>query len=353
MKKVLVAMSGGVDSSCAAYLLKKKGYDVTGVTMCLGIKKANERKPTCCGAEAITDAKSVCIKLGIPHYVFDFSKHLEEKIIKRFVLEYSKGRTPNPCVDCNTFLKFDILLKKALSLGFDFLATGHYAKIVRRNGTCSLKKAKDKTKDQSYFLYSIKKDALKRILFPLGNLTKEEVRKLAKKAKLPVANKRESQNLCFIPDKNYHNFISERSKKIKHGPIVDSEGKILGEHNGALFYTVGQRGGIRIAREYPLYVLSIDTKSNKVVVGKREELKSKGLLAKEVNLLRGKHPKKVIARIRYNQGEARCKATLQNKRKTLKFIFDKKQEAVTPGQSVVLYDKDTVLGGAVIERSIR
>jgi len=245
-------MSGGVDSSVAAYLLKKKGFDVAGVTMCLGVKESGRKKPACCGVEAINDAKRVAQKLDIPHYVMDFSGYLEKYVVRKFVSEYLNGKTPNPCVDCNTILKFDILLRKTLSLGFDYLATGHYAKIAKKNKKFLLKKAKDKIKDQSYFLYSIKKNNLKDILFPIGDFTKKEIRSIAKEAKLPVAEKKESQDICFISGKNYHGFISTRVGKISKGPIVDLDGKLLGEHKGAIFYTIGQRGGLGIGYKHPL-----------------------------------------------------------------------------------------------------
>ena len=349
-KKVLVAMSGGVDSSVTAFLLKKRGYEVAAITMCFGVKKIEKSKPACCGAEAIEDAKKVCRKLDIAHYVMDFSKSLEKEVISKFVSEYLEGRTPNPCVDCNKTLKFDILLKKALSLGFDFLATGHYARIGRKGKDFILKRAKDKTKDQSYFLYAIKKEALETILFPAGDFTKSEIRGIARKNNLPVADKPGSQDICFIPGKNYHDFIEERIGSVRRGEILDLEGNILGDHKGAFFYTVGQRGGLGISHKQPLYVLSVDTKKNRLIVGEKKTLKAKGLIAEEVNVLVKKLSGKAFARIRYNQKEAEC--AIKACGKNLKIIFEKKQEAITPGQSVVLYKGDTVLGGGVIEKVV-
>ena len=356
-------MSGGVDSSVAAYLLKSKGFHTAGVTMCFGIKDAEGKKPRCCGAEAIEDAKKVCRKLKIPHYTLDFSKHLEKEVIERFVSEYIAGRTPNPCVDCNRHLKFDILLKKALALGFDFLATGHYARIAKTisaSGTCPgrgngyiLKRAKDPDKDQSYFLYSVRKSALKSVLFPLGDFTKEEVRAIAKKAKLPVHDKPASQDICFIPDKGRHEFLSERvNRRMEIGPIVTLEGDFLGKHKGACFYTVGQRSGLGGGYKHPLYVLSVNAEENQLVVGKKDDLKSKALVAGEINILAPHLPKRVKAQIRYNQKKAECNISPRENGNKLKVIFKEAQEAVAPGQSVVFYDGDTVLGGGIIEKVI-
>lgn len=226
-KKVLVAMSGGVDSSVATLLLKENGYDVTGVTMCLGVKNHDE-KARCCGPQAIDDAKKVCYKLGIPHHTMDFSKELEEKVVSKFVSEYLKGKTPNPCVDCNRFLKFGLLLRKAIGMGFNFLATGHYAKIEKNNGKLVLKKAKDKARDQSYFLYPIQKETLNSILFPLADLTKQEVRQIAKRANLSVADKPQSQDICFIQD-DYRRFLSQRITNFEPGDIIDKKREYLGQ----------------------------------------------------------------------------------------------------------------------------
>lgn len=350
-KRVMAAMSGGVDSSVAAFLLKQQGYEVAGVTMCLGVKQAGSRKPSCCGAQAIDDARRVCDKLQIPHYVMDFSRDLQDKVIKRFISEYCAGRTPNPCVDCNRYLKFGALLAKALALGFDFLATGHYAKIEHRKNRYMLKRPKDTEKDQTYFLYFINRKVLKSILFPLAGYTKQQVRGIARKACLPVFAKPQSQDICFISGGRYKEFLNSRVKHTRPGPIVDIEGDVLGEHKGIAFYTIGQREGLGIAKGKPLYVLSIDKDKNQIVVGEKTELRAKGLVAKEVNLLVDKLPHKVYAKIRYAHPLARCKVWHTNGR--MKVRFEQAQQAITPGQSVVLYDKDTILAGGVISEVLR
>lgn len=344
--KVLAAMSGGVDSSVAAMLLKKEGYDVAGVTMCLGIAAKND-SAGCCGAEAIDDAKNVCDRLEIPHYVFDYAAQLEENVVAKFIREYEKGRTPNPCVECNRHLKFDNLLNKARGLGFDFLATGHYAAIEKNEEQYFLKRPKDKKKDQTYFLYPIPRENLGSLLFPLAFLTKDEVRDLAKKNSLPVAEKPESQDICFVTQKNYQQFLLERGLAFQPGPIVDKRGRILGQHRGILFYTIGQRGGLGISHKTPLYVVSIDPGKNRIVAGEKEDLLARGLMAGDVNMLVKSWPRQVYAKIRYRKKEALCEVTAVNDR--LRVIFSEEQEAITPGQSVVFYDHDRVLGGGEIE----
>lgn len=346
-KKVLVAMSGGVDSSVAAFLLKENGYDVTGITMCLGVKTTDE-KARCCGSEAVEDAKKVCYKLGIPHHVMDFSGALEDKIISKFVSEYLKGRTPNPCVDCNRHLKFGSLLSKARAMGFDFLATGHYARIEKGREGFVIKKAADRKKDQSYFLYSIDKELLEFILFPVGELTKGEVREIARKAGLAVAGKKESQDICFILDGDYRTFVSGRSSEAKPGNIVDLQGNILGRHEGIFSYTVGQRGGLGITTKEPFYVLSIDSVENKVIVGEKKSLSARGLVASGLNIFTDNLPERASAKIRYTPRESEC--SIAKKNDNLEVMFDNTEEAITPGQSVVLYENDTVLGGGIIEK---
>jgi tRNA-specific 2-thiouridylase len=345
-KKVMVAMSGGVDSSVAAMLLTDEGYNVSGVTMCLGIA-AEEDSARCCGAAAIDDAKRVCDRLKIPHYVFDYALELEDKVIAKFISEYKKGRTPNPCVECNRYLKFGSLLEKAKVLGFDFLATGHYAAIERNKEGYCLKRAKDRKKDQTYFLYPMPYEGLENVLFPLAPLTKDEVRTIAKKASLPVAEKQESQDICFVTQKNYQEFLLERVQKLNPGPIVDLQGKILGRHRGIIFHTIGQRGGLGISHATPLYVVSIDPDENRIVVGEKKDLMAKGLVACDINMLAKSWPGQVYAKIRYRKKEALCDVTAENG--GLRVIFAEEQEAITPGQSVVFYEKDRVLGGGTIE----
>ncbi len=350
-KRVLVAMSGGVDSSVAAYLLKQEGYDLAGITMCLGIRDTGEGKAKCCGGDAVADAKKVCERIGIPHYTLDFAGEMDEKVIGKFVSEYRRGRTPNPCIDCNEYLKFGLLLDGAKALGFDYLATGHYA-MIDRNGTGTrMKKPKDRRKDQTYFLYSIGSEALDSVLFPLGAFTKDEVRGIAEKAGLPVAHKPESQDICFVGRGEMEAFFVSRTREILPGPIVmKRDGRVLGTHRGIVYYTVGQRAGLGISHPTPLYVIEIDPRGNRLVVGGKDELRSHGLIAGRVKRLCPEWPQRARAKIRYRKREIACR--IEARGGSLKVYFDEEQEAVTPGQSVVLYEGDTVLGGGVIEGAI-
>jgi len=366
-ERVVVAMSGGVDSSVAATLLQKEGYEVIGITMCFALADSLRKKPTCCGIQAIEDSLRVCHKLGIRHYVLNMQKELEEYVIKDFCQEYLRGRTPNPCVRCNQYLKFGALLKKAFSLDAKFLATGHYARIekaqysIRNTQYYLLKKAKDKLKDQSYFLYRLGQSQLKHILFPLGNYTKAQVRGLAKKFALPVADKLASQEICFLPDADYRGFLIHRlagasktkmGTDIKSGLIVDKQGNILGQHKGIAFYTIGQREGLGIAWGYPLYITHIDSKKNQITMGTKEDALKKEFLVKEPHFILKPIKKKVEvrARIRYNHKEAL--AEIMPAGNKIKVKFKKPQFAIAPGQSAVFYDRDTLVGGGIIHKVI-
>jgi tRNA-specific 2-thiouridylase len=358
-ERVVIAMSGGVDSSVAAWLLKKQGYEVIGVTMCFNISHTNRRRPSCCGVEGIEDAKRVAEKIDISHYVLNFNRELENHIINNFCREYLKGRTPNPCIRCNQFLKFDSLLKKARMFGAKFLATGHYAQVVynRRRKRFILKKAKDRQKDQSYFLYSIKKRVLPYILMPLGNYTKREVRNIAERIGLKIAQKRASQEICFV-DTDYRRFLryrlSQMGIEVKPGPIIDTKGRILGQHQGVCFYTLGQRQGLGLALGYRAYIVKIDVHKNSIVLGKEQELYSKGLIAEQSNFICIDFPHRPIfanVKIRYNHIQIPCRIIPLDRRR-VKVEFFKPQKAVTPGQSAVFYHRDKLLGGGIIQKAL-
>lgn len=355
-ERVVVAMSGGVDSSVAAALLKEQGYEVIGVTMCFNLADRPGKKPGCCGLQGIEDARRVAHKLGIKHYVLNMQKALQEKVIEDFCQEYLLGRTPNPCVRCNQYLKFDALLKKALSLGAEYLATGHYARVVKIRNPKSeilnyaLKKAKDKKKDQSYFLYRITQSQLKHILFPLGDYTKDEVRELARKFYLPVADKIASQEICFIPDMDYRKFLEAYlGRKMERGLVVDKFNNALGYHKGVAFYTIGQREGIGIAYKYPLYITNIDPKENKITLSGKEDVFKKEFFIKEPHFISGKIQKKVALKVKIRYNHKEVPACVISSGRRIKVRFDKPQFAITPGQSAVFYNKDILVGGGIID----
>jgi len=359
--KVICAMSGGLDSSVAAALLKRAGFDVIGVFMKFWAEPDKNdligSKNRCCSPEAELRARKVAKILKIPFYVFDFSKDFKKKIVDYFLKELKKGNTPNPCVVCNKEIKFGLLLEKALSLGTDFVATGHYARKIQSskcksqndNSKCKifkLLKAKDKEKDQSYFLWMLNQNQLKRILFPIGDFRRKEVENLAKKFKLPVLRAKKSVEICFIKT-TLDDFLRKYLKE-KPGKIIDTQGKILGEHRGLWFYTIGQRKGIGFGGG-PYWVLDKNVKENTLIVTKNEkDLFKKELICKNVNWISGKEPKlplKIQAKIRYKTSFAKAKVI---KNKVYKVIFEKPQRAITPGQSIVFYKGQEVLGGGII-----
>ena len=345
-KKVLIAMSGGVDSSAAAYILKEQGYDVSGAIMRLWDKPDTDK--------SIEDARKVCENLGIDFYVLDNRKEFRESVIENFVNEYKNGRTPNPCVVCNKFLKFGAFWNKANEMGFDYIATGHYAKKMynEETGKYELLKSPLEKKDQSYFLYNMTQEILAHILFPLSDFEdKEEVRALAEKAGIQVAKKPDSQEICFIPDNDHTNFILKELPELKNGKIVDKQGNIRGEHCGIIKYTIGQRKGLGISNSTPLFVIKIDANKNEVIVGEESDLYSKELIAKDINLISYENiPEnfKCTAKIRYAAKPVNCIINKVEDNK-LKIEFEEPQRAITPGQSVVLYDGDIVIGGGIID----
>jgi len=350
-KRVVVAMSGGVDSSVAAALLKNEGYEVIGITMCFNLGDSSGKRPGCCSLQGIEDARRVAHKLGIRHYSINMQKALKEFVIDDFCRQYLRGKTPNPCVRCNQYLKFDVLLKKALSLDARFLATGHYARVVKAKEGYSLKKARDMSKDQSYFLYRLNQNQVKRAVFPLGDYLKSEVREIARKFDLPVADKLDSQEICFLPDNDYRGFLKrQRNALIKPGQVMDKEGNILGQHRGIAFYTIGQREGLGIAKGYPIYITEIDSRNNRIIVGAKGDVYKREFLVKDLQFVLKPIKKKVAlkVRIRYNHKEALAEILpIKNK---IKVKFSQPQFAITPGQSAVFYDNDTLLGGGIIDK---
>ena len=344
MKKVLLGMSGGVDSSVSAIILKKQGYEVIGLTMIL------------CGEEnssAIEDARRVCEKLNIEHHVADLRNEFKKNVIDNFICSYMQAKTPNPCVECNKYMKFNEFYKIAQDLGCDYIATGHYAKIEysEKYKQYVLTKSNSDRKDQTYFLYGINKEILPQILFPLAEFgDKTEIRKIAEEYDLNVAKKKDSQEICFIPNNDYISFLKDTNNiKERKGKIVSRSGEILGEHNGLINYTIGQRKGLGIAYKEPLYVLKLDSNKNQVIVGTEKELYSIELEANELNFLVDielMKPMEIKAKIRYRAKEADC--VLEVKDTIAKVIFKEPQRAITPGQSVVFYKDDVVIGGGKI-----
>lgn len=359
--RVIVAMSGGVDSSVAAALLTEQGFEVIGVTMktwgFMEVGGAPKHESGCCSLDAIFDAKSVANKLGIPHYTFDFTESFENAVIDNFIDEYLKGRTPNPCVVCNRKIKWEELLLKADSLDAKYVATGHYAKVYYDNLTnrYKLKRGLDNNKDQSYALWGLTQDSLSRTLFPLSELTKDEVRAIAEKYKLRTAKKPDSQEICFVADNNYHRFLTERSpeivEQIKEGDLI-YKGKVVGKHKGVPFYTIGQRKGLGVTFGKPAYVTEIDFKNNKIYVGDKEDLLSNTVVADSINYVSiNLLPKDetVYAKIRYKDQLSAAKVVKSTSDEIILEFFEPKL-SITPGQSLVIYDNEgNVLAGGLIK----
>ena len=353
--KVAVGLSGGVDSSVAALRLMNAGYDCVGVTMKLwaGEKPEGVDRPTCCSLDDVEDARSAAFRLGIPHYVLNETAAFEEKVIRHFVETYEAGATPNPCIQCNRHLKFTSMLRRARELGCEYIATGHYARIgLREDGRYLLKKGLDPAKDQSYVLYMLTQEQLAHTKFPLGDLTKAQVRELAEERGLLNAKKHDSQDICFVPDGDYEAFLRRYTgREYPPGDFVDTQGNVLGRHRGLVAYTIGQRRGLGVAGGRPLYVCRKDTENNTVVLSDNTELFSDRLTARDINLIDRNAidaPLRCTAKIRYSHGAAVC-TVAQTDADELTVVFDEPQRAITSGQAVVLYDGETVIGGGTIQ----
>ena len=354
-KKALVAMSGGVDSSVAAYLTKQMGYESTGITLKLFDNEdiGKKKEKACCSLDDIDDARNVCRKIGIPYYVYNFKDSFKENVIDRFISAYENGTTPNPCIDCNRYIKFEKLLRRAEELDFDKVVTGHYSIIEydKEADRYLLKKSVDISKDQSYVLYSLTQKQLSKTLLPLGELTKAYVREIAESLNLINSRKHDSQDICFVPDGDYAKFIEQYTgKTYPSGNFVDENGTVLGEHKGIIRYTVGQRKGLGLALPCPMYVKEKNLAENKVILCENHRLFSKELYASDINLISCDSidkPMRVKARVRYNQPEQPATVE-QTDGNTLHIVFDEPQRAISKGQAVVLYDDDYVVGGGTI-----
>ncbi len=349
METVFIAMSGGFDSSFAAYLLKKQGYHVVGITFRLlppSLRDDNNPR-ACCSIETVHRAQRAAAHLSIPHYVIDLREEFESAVIQPFIDGYQSGDTPNPCVLCNRFIKFSAFAERAFSIGADKIATGHYALVEERSGTHYLLKGTDRSKDQSYFLYPIKPDVLKKIIFPVGHYRKEELKKLAGDLKWDIRSLPESQDICFIPENNYRAFLAPHIQP-KPGPIYLTDGTLLGKHGGLHLYTIGQRRGINIPYKEPLYIVDVRPEENSLVVGGKNELGRRIIHAREINILY--HTQETVtAKIRYRQKEVPCTYTVHGDSMTVTFAEPISSPAA--GQSIVLYHGDIVIGGGIITRN--
>ncbi len=355
-KRAVVGMSGGVDSSVAALLLKKQGYDVVGVTMQIWQEEsvfATAEQGGCCGFSAVEDARRVAEALDIPHYVMNFRREFREHVMDYFVAEYLAGRTPNPCIACNRYVKWEAMLHRSLEIGADYIATGHYAKITTlENGRYAIRKAVTAKKDQTYALYSLTQEQLAHTLLPVGAYTKEEIRQMAAEAGLPVAHKPDSQEICFIPDNDYAAFIDrEAGERVpKPGNFVTKDGEVLGRHLGITHYTVGQRKGLNLAMGRPVFVTGIRPETDEVVIGEAEDVFGDTLYCDRINYMGMKdlqEPREVVAKIRYNHAGEGCVIEKVGEDR-IKCTFKKPVRAIAPGQAVVFYEDDYVLGGGMI-----
>ncbi len=354
MEKAMIAMSGGVDSSVAALLMQQAGYECVGATMQLFHNEdaGIPREKTCCSLDDVQDAKLVCARLGMLHYVFNFTDRFRQDVMQRFADCYACGATPNPCIDCNRYLKFDAMVQRMAEMEFDYVVTGHYARVEfdETSGRYLLQKAKDASKDQSYVLYSLTQEQLRHVRFPLGGYTKQEIREIAAQHGFINAHKKDSQDICFVPDGDYAGFLERfTGQTYPAGDFVSTDGTVLGRHRGIIHYTIGQRKGLGIAAGHPLYVCGIDTTENRVVLGENSDLFSDTLTAGDVNLISVPsldEPMRVCAKIRYRHPEQPALAWMEDG--LLRVKFDAPQRAITRGQSVVLYQGETVVGGGTI-----